>query len=168
MATMEVILATKIEGLGAEADLVTVKAGYGRNCLIPKGLAYEATSSNKRFIKALQAKRAEREAAELAQAQEIASKIEAVAIDLVLESGQGGKTFGAITNQNIHEALAAKGIEIERRMIDLEKPIKHGGSHEVSVKLHPQVTATLKVNITIEGGEPEVPVQTEVAPETAE
>ena len=151
MATMEVILATKIEGLGAEADLVTVKAGYGRNCLIPKGLAYEATNSNKRFITSLKAKRAEREAAEKAAAEEVAKKINA--LDLNLESGQDGKTFGAITNHNIQEALAAKGVEIDRRMIDIEKPIKQGGLHEVSVKLHTQVTAILKVNVKVEGAE---------------
>ncbi len=75
MATMEVILATKIEGLGAEADLVTVKAGYGRNYLIPKGLAHEATASNRRFIANLQAARAKREAEELSAAQEVAAKI---------------------------------------------------------------------------------------------
>lgn len=153
MATMEVILATKIEGLGAEADLVTVKAGYGRNCLIPQGLAYEATNSNKRFITSLKAKRAEREAAELTAAEEIAKKINALTLDLNLESGQGGKTFGAITNQDIHEVLVGKGIEIDRRMIDLEKPIKHGGMHEVPVKLHTHVTATIKVNVKIEGEE---------------
>ncbi|MDH3067790.1 50S ribosomal protein L9 [Akkermansia sp. N21169] len=153
MATMEVILATKIEGLGAEADLVTVKAGYGRNCLIPKGLAYEATNSNKRFITSLKAKRAEREAAEKAAAEEVAKKINALSLDLNLESGQDGKTFGAITNHNIQEALAAKGVEIDRRMIDIEKPIKQGGLHEVSVKLHTQVTAILKVNVKVEGAE---------------
>ena len=97
MATMEVILATKIEGLGAEADLVTVKAGYGRNYLIPKGLAHEATASNRRFIANLQAARAKREAEELSAAQEVAAKISGLTVDLTLEVGQGGKAFGAIT-----------------------------------------------------------------------
>ena len=95
MATMEVILATKIEGLGAEADLVTVKAGYGRNYLIPKGLAHEATASNRRFIANLQAARAKREAEELSAAQEVAAKISGLTVDLTLEVGQGGKAFGA-------------------------------------------------------------------------
>ena len=89
MATMEVILATKIEGLGAEADLVTVKAGYGRNYLIPKGLAHEATASNRRFIANLQAARAKREAEELSAAQEVAAKISGLTVDLTLEVGQG-------------------------------------------------------------------------------
>lgn len=120
MATMEVILATKIEGLGAEADLVTVKAGYGRNYLIPKGLAHEATASNRRFIANLQAARAKREAEELSAAQEVAAKISGLTVDLTLEVGQGGKAFGAITNQNIHDALTAQGVEVDRRAIELE------------------------------------------------
>ena len=145
MATMEVILATKIEGLGAEADLVTVKAGYGRNYLIPKGLAHEATASNRRFIANLQAARAKREAEELSAAQEVAAKISGLTVDLTLEVGQGGKAFGAITNQNIHDALTAQGVEVDRRAIELEKPIKSEGEHEVVIKVHPQVEATLKV-----------------------
>ena len=145
MATMEVILATKIEGLGAEADLVTVKAGYGRNYLIPKGLAHEATASNRRFIANLQAARAKREAEELSAAQEVAAKISGLTVDLTLEVGQGGKAFGTITNQNIHDALTAQGVEVDRRAIELEKPIKSEGEHEVGVKVHPQVEATLKV-----------------------
>lgn len=118
MATMEVILATKIEGLGAEADLVTVKAGYGRNYLIPKGLAHEATASNRRFIANLQAARAKREAEELSAAQEVAAKISGLTVDLTLEVGQGGKAFGAITNQNIHDALTAQGVEVDRRRLN--------------------------------------------------
>ena len=125
---MEVILATKIEGLGAEADLVTVKAGYGRNYLIPKGLAHEATASNRRFIANLQAARAKREAEELSAAQEVAAKISGLTVDLTLEVGQGGKAFGAITNQNIHDALTAQGVEVDRRAIELEKPIKKSSS----------------------------------------
>ena len=85
---MKVILATKIEGLGCEADLVTVKAGYGRNYLIPQGLAFEATPANQRFINMLQKKRAEREAAELANFQEIAAEIAAVTVNLTLEAGE--------------------------------------------------------------------------------
>lgn len=151
MANMKVILATKIEGLGCEADLVTVKAGYGRNYLIPQGLAFEATPSNQRFINMLQKKRAEREAAELANFQEIAAKIEATTVNLSLEAGENGKVFGAITNQQITDALGAQGIVIDRHSIDLEKPLKKSGSYEVAAKLHPQVTATVKVVLVVKG-----------------
>lgn len=147
---MQVILATKIEGLGAEADLVTVKAGYGRNYLIPQGLAHEATLSNKRFINKLQEARAKREAEELAAAEEFSKKISAITIDLTLKTGQDGKTFGAVTNKNIQEALAAKGVDIDRHMIDLDKPIKSSGIVNVPVKLHSQLTTTLKVSVKVE------------------
>lgn len=148
---MKVILATKIDGLGSEADLVTVKAGYGRNYLIPQGLAFEATPANQRFINMLQRKRAEREAAELANFQELAAKIATLTVNLTLEAGENGKVFGAITNQQITEALSALGIDIDRHAIDLEKPLKKSGSYEIPAKLHPQVTATVKVELVVKG-----------------
>ena len=165
---MKVILATKIEGLGCEADLVTVKGGYGRNYLIPQGLAFEATPSNQRFINMLQKKRAEREAAELANFQEIAGKIAAITLELTLEAGEGGKVFGAITNQQISEALSAQGIEIDRHSIDLEKPLKKSGLYEIPAKLHPQVTATVKVNLVVKGEIAEAAAETGSEPSSAE
>ncbi len=156
MAHMNVILATKIEGLGCEADLVTVRAGYGRNYLIPQGLAFEATPANRRFINMLQKKRAEREAAELVNFQEIARKIAGIELQLTLEAGEKGKVFGAITNQQIADALAARGVEIDRHCLDLEKPLRKSGDYEIAAKLHPQVTATVKVHLKITG-EPETP-----------
>lgn len=151
MATMQVILAKKIEGLGAEADLVTVKAGYGRNFLIPQGLAFEATKSNTRFTNNLKASRAKREAEEKVAAEEVAKQISKITLDMSLESGQGGKAFGAVTTQSIHEALSAKGVEIERRSIELDKPIKSSGTHEVEIKLHQDVTAIIKVVVKVAG-----------------
>ncbi len=151
MANMKVILATKIEGLGCEADLVTVKGGYGRNYLIPQGLAFEATPANRRFISMLQKKRAEREAAELANFQAIAAQIAKTSVALTLEAGEQGKVFGAITNQQIHDALAAQGIEINRHSIELEKPLKKSGQYDIIAKLHPEVAATISVNLTVIG-----------------
>ena len=148
---MKVILATKIEGLGCEADLVTVKAGYGRNYLIPQGLAFEATPANRRFINMLQKKRAEREAAELANFKEVAAKIAGIKIELKLEAGEKGKVFGAITNQQIAEALAAQGVEIDRRTLELEKPLRKSGDYEIPAQLHPEVTATVHVHLVVVG-----------------
>ena len=153
MATMEVILTKKIDGLGAEADLVTVRAGYGRNYLIPQGFAHEATASNKRFVNALKASRAEREAVELSEAQAVAQTISGISLTLDLATGQGGKAFGAITNQDIHAALTAKGVEVDRHSIELEKPIKNGGKFEIPVHLHTQVTAILNLTVKAEGAE---------------
>ncbi len=158
---MKVILATKIEGLGCEADLVTVKAGYGRNYLIPQGLAFEATPANKRFINMLQKKRAEREAAELANFKEVAARISGIKVELKLEAGEKGKVFGAVTNQQIAEALAAQGVEIDRRTLDLEKPLRKSGDYEIPAKLHPEVTATVHVHLEVIG-------EASAAPETPE
>ncbi len=151
MANMKVILATKIEGLGCEADLVTVKGGYGRNYLIPQGLAFEATPANQRFINMLQKKRAEREAAELANFQAIAAQIAKTSVSLTLEAGEQGKVFGAITNQQIQEALAAQGIEINRHSIELEKPLKKSGNYDIIAKLHPEVSVSISVKLTVIG-----------------
>lgn len=151
MATMQVILAKKMEGLGAEADLVTVKAGYGRNYLIPQGLAHEATKSNRRYINALQVSRAKREAEELASFQEIAAQIAKLTVNLKLDAGQEGKVFGAVTNQDIHDELVALGVEIDRHSIELEKPIKTSGTYDIIAKLHPQVAANIKLIVKIEG-----------------
>lgn len=153
MAIMQVILTKKIDGLGAEADLVTVRAGYGRNYLIPQGLAHEATKSNRRFVAALQVAREKREASELSEAQAVAQTIAGLTITLELAAGQGGKAFGAITNQNIHDALTEKGVEVDRHSIELEKPIKNGGKFEIGIKLHPKVTAMLNLTVKTIGGE---------------
>ncbi|MFT4176055.1 MAG: 50S ribosomal protein L9 [Luteolibacter sp.] len=153
MANAQVILKEKIEGLGAEADVVKVRAGYARNFLIPQGKAYEATSANLRHIEALKVERSRREGEELVAAQEVATKISKLKPKFTLSTGQGGKAFGSVTNIDIHKELEAAGIEIDRHSIELEKPIKKSGKSEVTVRIHPQVVATL--TITVEAGEEE-------------
>mgnify|MGYP002034184035 CR=1 FL=1 len=150
MATTEVILREKITGLGAEADVVKVKAGYARNHLIPTGKAYEATKGNLRNLESLQAKRNQREAEELATAQELVSKISRLRPKFTLETGQGGKAFGSITSMDIHKELEEKGISIERTAIKLERPLKRSDKTEVEIKLHADVTATLTVTVETE------------------
>lgn len=154
MATTDVILKEKIEGLGAEADVVSVKSGYARNFLIPQGKAYEATSSNRRHVEALKSARAAREAEEIKLAQELATKIKKAKVSLELETGQGGKSFGSITSTDIATALKAQaGIEIDRHSITLEKPIKTTGSQVLEVKVHSEIHAKLTVQVTAKGGE---------------
>ena len=150
MATTEVILREKINGLGVEADVVKVKAGYARNYLIPSGKAYEATQGNLRNLAALQAARAQREADELNEAQELASKLGRLRPKFTLETGQGGKAFGSITSMDIHKDLEEKGISIERTAIKLDKPLKRSGKTEVEIKLHPEITGTLTVTVETE------------------
>ncbi len=152
MATTDVILKEKIVNLGVEADVVTVKSGYARNFLIPQGKAYEGTSANRRHMQALKVARAAREAVELQEAQELATKIRKATVNLELETGQGGKAFGSITTQDIAKALLDQaGIEIDRHSIDLEKPIKTTGSQVLEVKVHGEISAKLTVNIAAKG-----------------
>lgn len=145
MAQTEVILREKINNLGAEADLVKVKAGFARNFLIPSGKAYEATRGNLRQIENLQAARAKRETEELNEAQELASKISRIKAKFTLDVGKKGKAFGSVTTIDIHKALEEKGISIDRTAIQLNKPIKSTGNTNVEVKLHADVTTSLTV-----------------------
>lgn len=147
MAHAQVILKEKIEGLGAEADVVKVRAGYARNFLIPQGKAFEATRGNLRHVEGLKAARARREAEELDAFQEIATRISKLQPKFTLSTGQGGKAFGSVTNIDIHKELEANGISIDRHAIELEKPIKKTGKSDVTIKLHPQVIPILTIEV---------------------
>jgi large subunit ribosomal protein L9 len=155
--TTDVILTEKIHNLGAEADIVKVKAGYARNFLIPRGKALEVTKSTLRRVNLLKAKRAEREASELNEAQELARKINKVKLEIELETGETGKAFGSITATDIADRLRAAlggNIEIDRHKVQLDRPIKDSGKHEVIVKVHHDVTATVEVNVVAKGAAP--------------
>ena len=147
MPVTEVILIENVPGLGAEADVVKVKAGYARNFLFPQGKAYEVTPVTLKKLNQLKAKRAEREARELNESEELARKIGKLKITLTLATGETGKAFGSITATDIADALKAElgGVEIERHKIELERPIKSTGDHEVTIKLHHDVTAKLNL-----------------------
>jgi len=147
MALTEVILREKIDNLGAEADVVKVKAGFARNYLIPAGKAYEATKGNLRQIENLQVARAKREAEELNEAQELASKISRMKPKFTLDVGKNGKAFGSVTTIDIHKALEDKGISIDRTAIQLVKPIKSTGKSDVEVKLHAEVITSLTITV---------------------
>jgi large subunit ribosomal protein L9 len=146
--SVEVILKTKIEGLGSEADIVSVKPGYARNFLIPKDFAAPATLATKRQVEELKRKRAEREATELNEAQELSGKLGKLKLVFTLEAGEGQeKSFGSVTNHDIAKKLEEAGHKIDRKKIDLPRPIKDTGEHEVTLKLHSEVTATLHVTV---------------------
>ena len=156
MSTTEVILTEKIASLGAEADVVKVKRGYARNFLVPRGLALEVTPATLKRLNLLKAKRAEREAKELNEAEDLARRINKLKITLELETGETGKAFGSITAADLAERLKKEfggHTEIDRHKIHLEKPIKDTGEHEVTVKLHQEVTAKLIVNVKAKGSE---------------
>jgi len=147
MANAQVILKEKIEGLGAEADVVKVRAGYARNFLIPQGKAFEASKSNLRHVEALKVSRSRREAEELVGYQEIATRISKLKPKFTLSTGQGGKAFGSVTSIDIHKQLEAAGIVIDRHAIQLDKPVKKSGKTEVEIRLHPQVITTLVISV---------------------
>jgi large subunit ribosomal protein L9 len=147
---MQVILRDRIENLGNAGDVVEVKPGYGRNYLIPKGLAYEATQANVRRIEAEKAAQGRKEAETLGEARTQAGALEGVSLTFNARAGQEGKLFGSITNGDIADKLAEQGIQIDRRQIELDEPIKSLGVHNVPVRLHPQVRPEIKVWVIAE------------------
>ncbi len=154
MATTEIILTDKIEHLGAEADVVRVKAGYARNFLLPQGKAIEVTKQTLKRINSLKQKRAEREGRELNEAEDLARKINKLKIAMDLETGATGKAFGSITAadlaERINKDLGGKSV-IDRHWIVLEKPIKESGAHEIVIKLHSDVQAKVVINVKATG-----------------
>jgi large subunit ribosomal protein L9 len=148
MAKTEVILTHNIVGLGGESDQVKVAAGYARNYLLPQGLAIPVTAANKRRLEALKQRRAEREAHEFNTMSELAKSISKLIAVLSVKTGEDGKMFGTITNGMIADQLKIQfDISLDKKKIHIEKPIKSLGEHEVELRLHPEVNATLKVRI---------------------
>jgi large subunit ribosomal protein L9 len=147
---IEVILREDIKTLGRAGDLVRVKPGYARNYLLPQGLAYEATEGNRKRIAAETRVRAARNEAERADAERAATTLSQLTLTLSRKAGEEGKLFGSITSQDIADELGRLGHSIERRRIELEHPIKATGTHTVSVRLHPEVHADLRVSVVAE------------------
>ncbi len=148
MSHTEIILTTQVPGLGAEADIVKVRRGHARNFLIPRGMGHEVTPASLRMTNSLKARRAEREARELNEAEEFARRLGKLKLSFVLETGEGGKAFGSVTAKDIAEKVQAEsGHEIDRHRIVLERPIKESGDFTVEVRLHSDVHAKLKISI---------------------
>jgi large subunit ribosomal protein L9 len=142
---MQVVLRDRLENLGNAGDVVTVKPGYARNYLIPQGLAYAATEANLRRIEGEKAKTVRRAAADLQAAQERATAFDGLSITFHARAGEEGKLFGSITNADIAGELEKQGLEIDRKQIQLEEPIKALGVFSVPVRLHPEVRPEIKV-----------------------
>lgn len=147
---IEVILREDIQSLGKRGEMVRVKPGYARNFLLPRGLAFEATEGNKKRIAAETRARTMRDQAERTEAERFAATLGAATLMLTGKAGEEGKLFGSITAQDIAEALAAQGHEVDRRRIELEHPIKTLGHHTVGVRLHPEVHAEVRVSVVAE------------------
>jgi large subunit ribosomal protein L9 len=144
---MKVVLLETIEGLGSVGQEVKVKDGYARNFLIPKGLALTATDTNiKAFKDKIQA-RIRTEAKSKEHAMKLSEELAAVTLKFQAKTGQEGKLFGSITSADIYEALKEKGFEVDKKKIVLADAIRHVGTHEVAVRLFPEVTSTIKVEV---------------------
>ncbi len=150
MANHEILLLKPVDGLGAEGDQVKVRAGYARNYLLPQGKAVPLTVANRKRVEALKKARGLREVQELDGAQALAKQIQKVGIAIAVKTGEGGKLFGAVTSNDIHEKLVAAGITIEKRRIHLGDPIKTLGKHEVKIKLHAKVSVELSIDVVSE------------------
>jgi large subunit ribosomal protein L9 len=150
---MEVILKEDVINLGSRGEVVKVADGYGRNFLLPRKLAMQATDNNKAIIEQMKGKAARRSATEKAQAQELVAKLEPVVVSFTRKSGENGHLFGSVTSADIAHELETKGFEVDRRKIQLAEPLKSVGDFTVAIKLHREVTAHVKVNVAAEAGE---------------
>lgn len=145
---MKVILKENIDTLGHIGDIVKVAPGYARNYLIPKGMAIEATMKNAKALDHAKRQMEYKKNKVLEQAKHLAAKIEGLSLAIAHQAGEEGKLFGSVTNMELAELLKAQGVEIDRKKIMLAEPIKHLGEFTATIKLHPEVTATLKVTIS--------------------
>ena len=142
---MEIILKSDIERLGKAGELVSVKRGFARNFLFPKGLALQATPVNLKLVEQEKVKIALRQENEKKAAQELAQKISSASCTIAVEAGPDGRLYGSVTNQDISGGYRLEGIDIDKRKIALPQPIKEVGVFKVNIKLHPEVTAEAKV-----------------------
>ena len=146
---MKLILTQEVDGLGTPGDVVEVKDGYGRNYLVPRGLAIRWTRGGEKQIESIKAARASREVRDLDHAQEIKTKLEGSTVNLKVRAGEGGRLFGAVTVSDIAGAISESIGEgsVDKRKILVGNPIKSLGSHKVTVKVHDEVDAVVNLNV---------------------
>jgi large subunit ribosomal protein L9 len=145
---MKIILTQEVTGLGQPGDVVEVKDGYGRNYLLPRGVAIKWTRGGEKTVESIKKARSSRAVRDQAHADELRGKLEAAPVDVKVKAGSAGRLFGAVTTTEIAGALAAvAGEDVDRRAIALGNPIKTLGAHSVSVRLHDDVSATVALNV---------------------
>lgn len=145
---MKVILLKDVKGKGKKGDVVEVSVGYANNFLFKQNLAEEATPGNLKALKARKQKDKQAEQQEKNEAVQLKDKLEKITVELKAKSGEGGRLFGSITSKQIAEALKKHHkVKVDRRKIELEQPIRALGHSNVPVKLHPEVTGTIKVHV---------------------
>jgi large subunit ribosomal protein L9 len=153
---MEIILLEDIEKLGVRGQLVKVADGYGRNYLLPKKLAVAATPQNRKWVDQQRVRFLKLTAKEKSEAEDLAKLLEGVSIVVTRKAGEHGTLFGSVTTLDVAEGLAAQGYKIDRRKIQLDQPLKVLGEYDVPIRVHREVTASVKVKVEPEAvpGEP--------------
>ena len=167
---MKVILRADVENLGRLGDVVTVKNGYGRNCLLPQGLAMPASPANLKVFELERKKLQAKMEALRSSATDMAARLEGYVVRIEMRVGENNKLYGSVTNTLICDSLRAAGMEVDRRRILLDAPIRAVGEHAVRVRLHADVAATLKVVVAPEGHhvEPEAEAESDAGADQAE
>ena len=161
---MEVILKEDVPNLGLRGEVVKVADGFGRNYLLPRKMAMQATEANKAVIAQMKVAAERRSASEKAQAEELLTKLEPLVLSFTRKAGEAGHLFGSVTSADIAAELAAQGHEVDRRKIQLGDPLKSIGDFKVAIRLHREVTARVTVKVQAEASEEEK----EAAPAAAE
>ncbi|SDP27959.1 LSU ribosomal protein L9P [Klenkia soli] len=148
MSASKLILTQEVTGLGSAGDTVEVKGGYARNYLLPRGLAIKATRGAEKQIAGLRRARAARDVATLDEAKQVAGQLSSLTVTVPAKAGNGGRLFGSITTADVVAAVtAAGGPALDRRRVELPSSIKSTGSHSVTVRVHPEVSATLAIEV---------------------
>ncbi|HCO39658.1 MAG: 50S ribosomal protein L9 [Aquificota bacterium] len=144
---MKVVLIKDLEGYGVFGDVINVKDGFARNYLIPRGIALPATEGNLKHVRSIISQKARKLQREKEKAQELAKKLEGFVVEITRQVGEKGKLFGSVTPQDIAQALKERGFDIDRKKVMLKNPIKDIGIYTVVLKLHPEVSVSIKVDV---------------------
>lgn len=150
MANAELLLLQPVENLGDEGDTVSVKSGYARNFLLPRGIAIPVTRSNRKQIDSLRDRAEKRRASELDNAKATAAKLEPMNIAFAVKTGPGGKMFGSVTAQDLINRIAEEGVPLEKRQVSLYNPVKSLGKHTTRIRLHPEVSVDFEFEVVSE------------------
>lgn len=144
---MKLILTHEVSNLGEPGDIVDVKDGYGRNYLLPRQFAIRWTKGAAKQVESIKAAREAHAIHDLEDAQQLKGRLEAEPVNVGVRSGEGGRLFGAVTVSDIAEALASTGATVDKRRIEIGNPIKSLGAHDVAVRIHPEVSAQVRLNV---------------------
>lgn len=150
MATANLLLLKPVEHLGDEGDEVTVKAGYARNYLLPSGIAIPVTRANRKQMEVLRSRAEERRKQQLERAQELGEKLSKISIAFAVQTGPGGKMFGAVTAQDLLNRLKEEGVELDKKQVSLYTPVKSLGKHSTRIRLHAEVSIDFEFEVVSE------------------